>query len=299
MTRTRTSGRFTGQPNASKAVAFTLVELLVVIGIIAVLVSILLPALSKARESGNNVKCLSNLRQVGLAMQMYLNLSKGKLMPSQYAQTPDANGQTLGSTWPATLVNLKLLNVPLDGNTSSVLICPSATNTLTQAFNANPVNNMADMGYIRVDGNRAGEKIALSYAVNGMNFGSKAWWSTSKPYSEWFPFVYWNPNVVAPLVTPVAENMTKVKGSTRIPLLFDGHWAHTLDAKKFTMRHGNLRSGRFADRNCNVVFLDGHAASLNGNEVPNVNIPNMYDKPLLNTDNNGAWAVTLIVKKVP
>src|SRR3954468_3883018 len=65
---------------------FTLVELLVVIGIIALLILILLPALSKAREQGNWVACMSNLKQIGTGMLMYANENK------QYLPRPASNG---------------------------------------------------------------------------------------------------------------------------------------------------------------------------------------------------------------
>lgn len=72
--------------------AFTLVELLVVIGIIALLISILLPALNKARAAASAVACASNMRQVGLMFRMYTNENKERLPPGAYQPATSTNG---------------------------------------------------------------------------------------------------------------------------------------------------------------------------------------------------------------
>src|SRR4051812_39502180 len=59
--------------------AFTLVELLVIISIIGILAALLLPVLGKARESGRATACLSNLRQLGLALQLYVQDHNNRL----------------------------------------------------------------------------------------------------------------------------------------------------------------------------------------------------------------------------
>src|SRR5580658_3731753 len=68
-------------PNLKEKRAFTLIELLVVIAIIAILAALLLPALAKAKEKGRIAKCISNLRQIGICLQMYID-DNGNSVPS-------------------------------------------------------------------------------------------------------------------------------------------------------------------------------------------------------------------------
>src|SRR5580658_2651019 len=106
----------------ASAPAFTLVELLVTIAIIAVLAALLMPALGRSKESGRVTFCQGNLHQVGLALQLYVDDNKN-IMPSMidYNQNVAPTNQT----------NINIVLAPQLGSTN-VLCCPSDNQQLFQ-----------------------------------------------------------------------------------------------------------------------------------------------------------------------
>jgi prepilin-type N-terminal cleavage/methylation domain-containing protein/prepilin-type processing-associated H-X9-DG protein len=117
--------------------AFTLVELLIVIAIIAILAAMLLPVLSKAKGTSQRIACLNNLKQMGLAGQVYVDDNQGYFPPRLDADR-----------WPDKFYDSY-------GRKTQILLCPSET-TIPYTVGLQNSNNVADTS-------------PRSYLINGWN----------------------------------------------------------------------------------------------------------------------------------
>jgi len=118
---------------------FTLIELLVVIAIIAILAGMLLPSLSKAKEAANTTHCLGNMRQFGLAFQIYVD-DTGYYMPYIHV-APSALKKNSSCTWTGYLYGYG--NLPAD-----IFVCPSFSPTASDK----PQNYVSDKGDVTYTG---------------------------------------------------------------------------------------------------------------------------------------------------
>jgi prepilin-type processing-associated H-X9-DG protein/prepilin-type N-terminal cleavage/methylation domain-containing protein len=146
--------------------AFTLVELLVVIGIIALLIGILLPALTRARASSRQLKCLSNLRQISLVDQIYQNEWKGFHMPAYYGWSQASGGWPMSTPpvipasgprryWFQTDTLLRALGAvnPSSGRYPHATVCPDAPLSEARAnSNGFTIHNSYGINYTQLPG---------------------------------------------------------------------------------------------------------------------------------------------------
>jgi len=158
--------RYTSRTLVLARQAFTLVELLVVIGIIAILMAILLPALNRARDAARQTKCLSNLRQLSLADSLYMAQFKQVHVPGFYGWSPPDPGWQQQGTPPTPASGPRIWwyqndifarelgsSSPGSGYYNVELLCPSAPIPLERGTSSGyPLHNAYGMNFTGLPG---------------------------------------------------------------------------------------------------------------------------------------------------
>ena len=242
---------------------FTLVELLVVIGIIAVLVGLLLPALNRARDQARLVACSSNLKQIGNAVIMYVAESDGFLPP---AGLPD---NSAGDGWAAILVVTNSIGAPApsrpdDLSSNSVFRCPSG-NSLDQS-------TWVPVGSARLpeatSGDCQGFTLSTFAGGGGKTRYVQTWYGinaiTNNPPPTKNAFDYVGPSGASPPVTQ-AKKITQLTHPTELIGIYDGVGMHNGTDGRVAARHLNRTV-------TNIMFMDFHVESFKNSDVPSVGV---------------------------
>lgn len=247
--------------NSNRAKAFTLVELLVVIGIIAVLISILLPALNRAREQALMVKCASQLRVIGQNMFIYANANKGKL--PQFSKGGkmvwlwDLNYDTRDA-----LIGIRDTAAGatsgFKGASRDILFCPSFhEQNLDSHWNYDNTNRYAVLGYYFMFYRPAPPPANIFVPVNP---GDAVYFETNVPLTAREYLKSINPKITKkgaptkPAEIEVVADGTISQGATISATM---NWS-AIGGSSLVHTTAHMRKGM--PLGANILFLDGHVS---------------------------------------
>ena len=243
----KTHGR---RKNAERA--FTLVELLIVIAIIAILAGLLFPAITAAVETAQSLECRNNLKEIAQAVLRYASENDGVIVPAydEEAGLRWANILVMRGYVKATNLVAKPNEDPLEQR--SILLCPSTLSVKNTTTTAPPVSPFDDEAQGWFELGNATHKVACSYYWNGC---------TDDELDYWRQF----PSLLIPKDDPnnnkrqFLHYLTEIRQLTTFVMAMDGIF---MDAQKLENR-GRIAArhrGKYGKRSrTNIVFYDGHA----------------------------------------
>ncbi len=262
---------------------FTLVELLVVIGIIAVLISVLLPALNKARDQGNIVKCASNIRQLAMALTNYAAENKGKFPPNVNSPALEWYHQDrLGKYLPNTVVT------PSGNIAGPIMVCPTTKDeNVIRTYAMNQWASSISDQYVY---NKTPDKRAYPGSTYNPNppFRGQLWGTGSKGSStlilmaeryvniEYNGQLYTNSTIGFQGDKP-GQRFLGIPGYTLAIVPFgSGNATTELDYSRHRQSK-DKSAGNAAKGRTNIAFADGHVELLGHDELadPNTGLSRM------------------------
>jgi prepilin-type N-terminal cleavage/methylation domain-containing protein/prepilin-type processing-associated H-X9-DG protein len=230
---------------------FTLVELLVVIGIVPLLVAILLPALSNARASSRQLKCLSNIRMIGIADQLYQADYRGLHVPGYWGWSPASGGWPPNPPPPVPASGPRRYWFHAEPFAGALSVVKTGSGRFPQAI----VCPDAPLSEARA--NAVGYTIHNSYAMNYSQFPGMAERLAPAYVNAWKSNEVRAPAEKIQFVDAVSEGVNVSKGNANNSTLryFNPYYGerHEPPDKGSTVLYRHRRGA-------NVLFYDGHAA---------------------------------------